>query len=231
MIRCENCETDNLEGSEYCDECGAKLPSAGARKPAFAREVPKGTIPEPASPSPASVSSASPPSPPPASASSASPPSPPPSGPSPAVTSMPEPMRTSVISEQKPTSVVGRLLGADQSPPTIPQPKAKLVIIRGGRMGKEFPLVEIESLVGRWDADNQVFPEVDLDDDDPEAKVSRRHARILYRDGQFFIEDLGSTNGTFINRSARLTPGHLCPIQSGDELIVGKTFLRFLIET
>jgi pSer/pThr/pTyr-binding forkhead associated (FHA) protein len=123
------------------------------------------------------------------------------------------------------------LLGAEQTPPTIPQPKAKLVIIRGGRIGKEFPLVEIESLVGRWDADNQVFPEVDLDDDDPEAKVSRRHARILYRDGQFLIEDLGSTNGTFINRSARLTPGQMCPIQNGDELIVGKTFLRFLVET
>ena len=50
------------------------------------------------------------------------------------------------------------------------------------------------------------LPDVDLDTDDPEAKVSRRHARITLSNGQYFLEDLGSTNGTFINRGKRLPP-------------------------
>src|SRR5205085_4165935 len=63
-------------------------------------------------------------------------------------------------------------------------PHAKLVIHRGRSVGKEFPLCEDESHLGRWDADGGIFPDVDLDADDPEAKVSRRHARITRRGGQ-----------------------------------------------
>ncbi|HKP45391.1 MAG TPA: FHA domain-containing protein [Pyrinomonadaceae bacterium] len=87
----------------------------------------------------------------------------------------------------------------------------------------------MESQIGRWDADGGVFPDVDLDSDDPEAKVSRRHARIIYRDGQYFLEDLGSTNGTFVNRGKRLLPGTRQVLNDGDEIIVGKTFLRFRV--
>ena len=84
-----------------------------------------------------------------------------------------------------------------------------------------------ESQIGRWDADGGIFPDVDLDADDPEAKVSRRHARIVLQDGQYFLEDQGSTNGTFVNRGRRLEPGQRQPLRDGDEIIVGKTFLRF----
>jgi pSer/pThr/pTyr-binding forkhead associated (FHA) protein len=68
-----------------------------------------------------------------------------------------------------------------------------------------------------------------LDSDDPEAKVSRRHARITFSDGKYLLEDLGSTNGTFVNRGKRLTPGARQPLNDGDEIIVGKTFLRFRV--
>lgn len=84
-----------------------------------------------------------------------------------------------------------------------------------------------EVLVGRWDADNGIFPEVDLDPFDAEAKVSRRHAKVFFKDEKFFIEDLGSTNGTFLNRGRRLIPGVPQALEDDDELIVGKTFLRF----
>jgi len=77
---------------------------------------------------------------------------------------------------------------------------ATLQIERGVSAGKKFTLSSQESQIGRWDADGGVFPDVDLDSDDPEAKVSRRHARISIRDGNYLIEDLGSTNGTFVNR-------------------------------
>ncbi|MFS8084216.1 MAG: FHA domain-containing protein [Acidobacteriota bacterium] len=106
---------------------------------------------------------------------------------------------------------------------------ATLVIERGSSAGKQFPLSVQDANIGRWDADGGVFPDVDLDTDDPEAKVSRRHARISLRDGQYLIEDLGSTNGTFVNRGHRLASGERHPLKDGDEIIVGKTFLRFRV--
>jgi pSer/pThr/pTyr-binding forkhead associated (FHA) protein len=104
---------------------------------------------------------------------------------------------------------------------------AKLVIERGKSVGKIFMLSSADSQIGRWDADGGIFPDVDLDSDDPEAKVSRRHARITMNDGKYFLEDLGSTNGTFVNRGKRLPAGTRQQLNDGDEIIVGKTFLRF----
>lgn len=106
---------------------------------------------------------------------------------------------------------------------------ANLVIERGNSVGKEFPLVSEESYIGRWDADNGVFPDVDLDAFDGEAKVSRRHARIMFKNENYTVEDLGSTNGTYINRGRRLIPGTPQRLNDGDEIIVGKTFLRFYV--
>ena len=106
---------------------------------------------------------------------------------------------------------------------------ATLIIERGVSAGKKFPLSNLDANIGRWDADGGIFPDVDLDTDDPEAKVSRRHARISLRDGHYLIQDLGSTNGTFVNRGRRLAPGEGYPLNDGDEIIVGKTFLRFRV--
>jgi hypothetical protein len=106
---------------------------------------------------------------------------------------------------------------------------ATLVIERGTSAGKKFPISSQEANIGRWDADSGIFPDIDLDEDDPEAKISRRHARIIKHNGQFLIEDLGSTNGTFINRGRRLLPGKRHVLQHGDEVIVGKTFLKFQV--
>ena len=106
---------------------------------------------------------------------------------------------------------------------------AILIIERGDAPGTEFKLVNDESTIGRWDADNGVFPDVDLDAFDSDAKVSRRHARIRRSNDGYFIEDLGSTNGTYVNRGRRLLPGNVETLGDGDEIIVGKTFLRFQI--
>lgn len=130
------------------------------------------------------------------------------------------PPSSAVVSEQKTSAP---LVVADH------KVHATLVIERGSSAGKQFPLSDQDANIGRWDADGGVFPDVDLDTDDPEAKVSRRHARISLRDGQYLIEDLGSTNGTFVNRGHRLASGERHPLKDGDEIIVGKTFLRFRV--
>ena len=49
-------------------------------------------------------------------------------------------------------------------------------------------LSDTEAHIGRWDADGGIFPDIDLDTDDPEAKVSRRHARITLSNGQYFLK-------------------------------------------
>src|SRR5712671_7301924 len=101
---------------------------------------------------------------------------------------------------------------------SVAKPHARLVIEKGRSSGKQFMLSDIEAQIGRWDADGGIFPDVDLDTDDPEAKVSRRHARITLSNGQYFLEDLGSTNGTFINRGKRLLPGQRQALCDGDEI-------------
>ncbi len=122
-----------------------------------------------------------------------------------------------------------RVIIPEHPPAGMPEVRARLVILRGGKVGKEFLLYESEALIGRWDADGGIFPDIDLDQDDPEAKISRRHARLTQISGQFLIEDLGSTNGTYINRGPRLLPGIKQPLNPGDEIIVGKTFLKFFV--
>jgi len=120
--------------------------------------------------------------------------------------------------------------GPAAEPTPLSGAHSMLVIERGGGQDSEFPLSNEESQIGRWDADNGIFPDVDLDAFDADAKVSRRHARILFKDGAYMVEDLGSTNGTFVNRGRRLLPGSPQVLNDGDEIIVGKTFLRFRIK-
>lgn len=107
---------------------------------------------------------------------------------------------------------------------------AKLSLIRGGRKGQEFPLEDGRNLIGRWDPETGSFPEVDLEQDDPEAKISRKHAMIIIENGRITVEDIGSLNGTYVNRGNRLIPGSPQEVKSGDELIIGKTFLKLVVD-
>ncbi|MGA2411300.1 MAG: FHA domain-containing protein, partial [Candidatus Binataceae bacterium] len=107
---------------------------------------------------------------------------------------------------------------------------AKLSLIRGGRKGQEFPLEDGKNLIGRWDPETGSFPEVDLEQDDPEAKISRKHALIIIENGHITVEDMGSLNGTYVNRGNRLIPGTPQEVKTGDELIIGKTFLKLVVD-
>ncbi|HEY6395520.1 MAG TPA: FHA domain-containing protein, partial [Candidatus Binataceae bacterium] len=61
-------------------------------------------------------------------------------------------------------------------------------------------------------------------------KISRKHALIRIEGGKITVEDIGSLNGTYVNRGARLQPGTPVELKAGDEIIIGKTFLKLSID-
>ena len=85
----------------------------------------------------------------------------------------------------------------------------------GGRAGETFIPAGERTTIGR-SPDCPIF----LDD----VTVSRRHAVLLERDSHWFVEDLGSLNGTFVNRH-RVESAEL---SDGDEVQIGKYRMTFL---
>jgi FHA domain-containing protein len=205
MIKCSECGYENMDGLDYCDGCGAKLAAAAGSSTA----APAAAAPEAAPASPAADGTNAAPA---EAAAAAAPQSEAPTG-----EIKPEP--APAAAEPAPATAAA---GAPF--------KAKLSVVRGGRKGQEFPLEDGNNLVGRWDPETGSFPEVDLDADDPEAKISRKHALIRIENGKITIEDIGSLNGTYVNRQPRLSPGSPAEIKSGDEVIIGKTFLKLVVE-
>jgi pSer/pThr/pTyr-binding forkhead associated (FHA) protein len=75
--------------------------------------------------------------------------------------------------------------------------------------------------LGRIDPGKDIFPDIDLSADDPTSKViSRRHARLFIRKNVLMVEDLESTNGTFVN-GERLPPYLPTILSNGDHLKLG----------
>ena len=109
--------------------------------------------------------------------------------------------------------------------------KMKLIVQRGGSRGKVFDIEEGSNLIGRWDPDEGAFPEIDLESEDEEAKVSRKHAVVVRTGMQVTLEDIGSKNGTFLNRGPRLVQGAPQTLAHGDEVVVGKTVMKFEVES
>jgi len=85
----------------------------------------------------------------------------------------------------------------------------RLVVKRGPAAGKVFLLDRPEVVVGR--SNQSDFPIAELE-------ISRLHARFLWQGAGYLIEDLGSTNGTFVN-GERLRGPRL--LQPGDEIRLG----------
>lgn len=113
-------------------------------------------------------------------------------------------------------------------------PTAKLLIEGTSELqAPVFSLEKNDNLVGRRDPMSNIFPEVDLSRYDPQTKISRRHARIWRDGGNFLVEDLGSSNGTFIvpslSGSFRLEPHRPHALSNGDKIQMGDTTLHFLV--
>jgi pSer/pThr/pTyr-binding forkhead associated (FHA) protein len=94
-------------------------------------------------------------------------------------------------------------------------PPTKLTVVEPKEQsGRTYPLGN-ELTVGRA-AGCQVALESD-------SYVSQLHARVFTRDGQLYVEDLGSTNGTYLNRKKVSAP---MLVRRGDRLQIGKTVLE-----
>ena len=70
-------------------------------------------------------------------------------------------------------------------------------------------------------------PEVDLTNEDSARNISRRHARVVVKEGKPFVaEEIGTMNGTYLN-GHKLPTGVLTPINDGDELTLCRLTLTF----
>jgi FHA domain len=246
MIKCTECGYENMDGLDYCDGCGAKLAAAegAATSPATAapavavaaasapevvsklsedaaaRNEIKAPSAQPAAPSIDAIPAEHP-----ASAAAALESANEAAG---QTQSEPPPASEVKTGDLTPPPVVTP--AAATAPAASPHFKAKLSLLRGGRKGQEFPLDGGQNFIGRWDPETGSFPEVDLEQDDPEAKISRKHALIIIENGKITIEDIGSLNGTYVNRGNRLIPGTPLEIKADDEVIIGKTFLKLVVD-
>jgi pSer/pThr/pTyr-binding forkhead associated (FHA) protein len=97
----------------------------------------------------------------------------------------------------------------------VPAGAAMLVVKRGPTAGSRFMLDRPTTSAGRH-PDSDIF----LDD----VTVSRRHAEFRREDGDFVVVDVGSLNGTYVNRE----PVDTAVLVSGDEVQIGKFRLVFL---
>lgn len=115
----------------------------------------------------------------------------------------------------------GRTASSRDRGPAAPKgaPGRLRVLEPPDRKGQAFDLGE-ELTVGRASG-----CQVKVDD----TYASQLHARIFRRDGELFVEDLGSTNGTYLNRrgtrNKEKVAGPLA-LKLGDRLIIGKTVLE-----
>jgi pSer/pThr/pTyr-binding forkhead associated (FHA) protein len=94
-----------------------------------------------------------------------------------------------------------------------------LLILSENFLGKSFILAKIVSIVGREKTSDIII-------NDP--LISKEHCKITLTDeGHYHIEDMDSTNSTYLNSKLLKKPAH---ISYGDRIIIGDTIMRFFHE-
>lgn len=219
-MKCDVCGSDNLEGAAYCEDCGAKLvvaqavavSSGGAEVHAAAPPPPQPVV---APPPPAPVAGAQ------QTCSSCG-------------AENPDTEQYCVdcgaslgSTPPTPTHAVDVTIGAPAvtapPPPVAAGPTGRLVLTAKAR---DYKLNQEITTIGRRSPADQIEPDIDLTDDDPDSYVSRRHAQILHNEDHYIYEDVGSSNGSFIN-NVRCQPGVQHILKDSDNIRVGKTEFVF----
>ncbi|MCQ2735752.1 MAG: FHA domain-containing protein [bacterium] len=94
--------------------------------------------------------------------------------------------------------------------------------------GMNFPLSRACNSIGRRSPADGVYPDIDLTDFDLDSYISRRHAQIIREGDDYFFEELGSSNGSYVNGEF-MVRGTRCPLKNGDIIKLGKTEVIFVI--
>lgn len=97
----------------------------------------------------------------------------------------------------------------------LPPTSALLIVQHGPNVGARFLLDAPRTSAGR-------SPQADIFLDD--VTVSRKHAEFLGQDGEYSVRDVGSLNGTYLNR---VRIDDVAPLQDGDEVQIGKYRLTY----
>lgn len=104
----------------------------------------------------------------------------------------------------------------------VSQPiQARLVIVT---TGQTFPLNGEKLIIGREDPKHEIHPDIQIDDQT--LTLGRKHARLLFQDGTWMVEDRNSRNKTRLNGKI-LAPYELQPLKDGDTLHFGRVEARF----
>jgi predicted amidophosphoribosyltransferase len=218
---CPACGAPVLPGEAFCPNCGASLAqppippepvAAEEEAPALAAVPEAEAVPEPEAELPAEAE--------PEAAAEAGPTAP--GTTCPACGAEVEPgdafCSTCGYALQEPAAPQPEAVEAAVSPP--PPAGPRLVV---SASGAEIPLPEKdEILIGREDPVSGVYPDVDLTPHGgEEGGVSRRHARLIAEGGKYYVEDLDSTNFTFVNKQ-KVAPQARQEVGEGDNIRFGR---------
>ena len=126
------------------------------------------------------------------------------------------PITESTVSEETSPNV-DLPAGVLQDIADLPAENAMLIVRRGPNLGAQFLLDQDETTAGR-----STHSDIFLDD----ITVSRHHVKFIRQDGRMIIEDQGSLNGTYVNRT--LVDGSAV-LRDGDEVQIGKFRMTYHI--
>lgn len=219
MITCPSCNTPAPPGAVFCDHCGYDLRTVAPLSPPDqpAVSAPQAEMGEITCPNCQHVNI-------PGSAFCEN------CGAQLAQVPLTPPPAQQATSQQQPPSVPAYAMSGVQMPArsqslldTIPG----RFVIQDTQVSLPIPSGKQEIILGREDPVSGVFPDIDLDPHGGhEAGVGRRHARLIIKSGQVYLEDLDSVNGTAVNRQ-RIAARQSVPLKSGDEVRLGKMALMY----
>jgi hypothetical protein len=210
-IICPNCGADQLGSARFCEECGAPLRQAAHRVAYAGGTLPSGVTHPPTVPaSQASQRGA---------------------------------FCAKCGAKLEPDSVFCHMCGTRvgpgrASPPqpsiapskSVPHGTPSVILAVGDRKVRvRFPTGTSAVVLGRTDPVREQYPDVDLTlFGGAELGVSRLHARLSYEGGRFYLEDLQSTNRTYIGET-ELAPREPRVLSSGQVIRLGRLEMLFLL--
>ncbi len=228
MAFCHSCGAENPASARFCDQCGTELlpvpnqapPAQTPAPPAAAISAGPGTCPQcgaPAIPGEAFCDNCG--------ASLLELPNPASTIPSQPTYPPPQP----VTPPQSPVPPPPQPQPAAPPQPAVPPPPGTLELVQlvVQETSASIPLpATTEVIIGRSDPVSNYYPDIDLTTHGALQKgVGRRHMRLFVQGGQLYVEDLDSTNGTFLNNQ-RLAPRTPQPVNHNDDLCIGALMLQ-----